>query len=168
MHEIVKLVKKPCIYFLLSHMPTFYPIKIGLSKEGALNRRMRSYKTHSPLAMSLIGIQEVDSEQKLSEVEAEIHLALSPFRLNGEWFSGSMAMLREMRDRCTWIDPNIDDIMRKASMIGPEEYKNSGLFPRKKRSAKKRINPQSSDPKYWLECMSMHIEHENGIVRTLI
>jgi hypothetical protein len=83
--------REPCTYFLQAGVDG--PIKIGSTKNLVV--RLRTLCAISPVPLKLLGIIPRD-------VEEACHVQLGAYRLHGEWFSPSPAVL---------------DFIREASMI---------------------------------------------------
>ena len=74
------------------------PIKIGMTNNSNLSKRLDQHSTSSPYGIKLIGKIKTPNAKKL---ETKIHLQLSHCRLNGEWFDITQSKARSIIDRFT-------------------------------------------------------------------
>jgi len=78
----------PVTYFLQAG--TDGPIKIGSTRNLAV--RLRTLATMSPVPLTLLAVVPDD-------IELECHEKLQPWRLHGEWFAPTTAVLAFIRER---------------------------------------------------------------------
>lgn len=71
-------------------------VKIGMTTQNNVMKRVNSYNTSSPFGIEFIGSIETDTPL---ELEKEIHNEYFDYRLNGEWFDISVDKAKNMIKR---------------------------------------------------------------------
>lgn len=85
----------PCVYFLQRKNDSAAPIKIGVSTQGGLARRLKSIQTGYPHKLVILATMAGGAE-----AEKRLHESFGHARMNGEWFEpteGLLALIEGLR-----------------------------------------------------------------------
>lgn len=75
-------LEQPYVVYFLTARKARYPIKIGISGRHGFRHRLQSIQTAMPYDLVLLYLCPCD----VFQFESEIHGAMAPNRLRGEWF----------------------------------------------------------------------------------
>src|SRR5690606_33492419 len=85
------------VYFLKHNkLP---PVKIGMTSNDDINKRICHYNTSSPYGVELLGFIETKDFKK---IESKIHSLLKDKRLNGEWFDIDRIQVKEIIEKFSY------------------------------------------------------------------
>jgi hypothetical protein len=114
------------VYFLgVGERPT--AIKIGISTQRDIRRRMGTLQCGNPEPLVLLGVIPFEGTERpmadAEQAERELHSRFAPLRLfrkgwaGSEWFASSAEILELIRDRA--VSPSARNLPKTLSPLGP-------------------------------------------------